>query len=125
MWARLLAVAAGLWLMASPAVLDYGSPAATSDRIAGPIGAAFAFVALWAITRVLRWVQVPLGLWLVAAPLVLGHPSDAAASSVVAGLVFLGTAFVGESAADQFGGGWASLTQPLPGRGARPDFPEG
>lgn len=118
MWARLLAVAAGLWLMAAPAVLGYGTPAATSDRIAGPIGAAFAFVALWAITRALRWVQVPVGAWLVLAPLVLGYPADAAASSVISGLVLLGTAFVGHSAADQFGGGWASLTRPLPGRPA-------
>lgn len=116
MWARISAVIAGLWLMAAPAVLSYGDPAAASDRIVGPIGAAFAFVAIWSITRALRWVQLPLGIWLVAAPLLLGYPTDATISSVVAGAVFLATAFVGESTADRFGGGWLSLREPLPGR---------
>lgn len=116
MWARLLAVAAGLWLMAAPAVLSYGDPAAANDRIVGPIAAAFAFVAIWGVTRSLRWVQLPLGVWLVVAPLVLGYPGDAAVSSVAAGVVLAATAFVGRSASERFGGGWRSLTEPLPGR---------
>lgn len=117
MWARIVAVATGLWLMAAPSVLSYAdSTAADSDRIAGPISAAFAFVAMWGIASALRWVQVPLGAWLLIAPLVLDHPTDGSISSVVSGIVLIGTAFVGESVADEYGGGWMSLRRPLPGR---------
>lgn len=120
MWARLAAVAAGLWLMASPAVLSYGDPAATSDRICGPVGASLAFIAMWDIALGLRWAQLPVATWLVVAPFVLGYPADATASSLVAAAVFGLTAFVGKEAAQRYGGGWRSLRQPLPGRATGP-----
>lgn len=114
MIARLLAVGAGVWLMFSPAVLDYGDPAAASDRIAGPIAASFAFVALWEIARALRWCTVPVGAWLVVAPLVLSSPADAAVSSTATGLVLVATAWFGGDIEHRFGGGWTTV---MPGGG--------
>lgn len=112
MIARLVAVAAGVWLMFAPAVLGYGDPAAANDRIFGPLGASFAFVAIWAVTRPLRWATLPIGLWLVAAPFLLGYDDTAAViSSVTAGVLMAGTTpFGGEVRVEQ-GGGWSALAR--------------
>lgn len=108
--ARLVAVATGVWLMFAPWLLDYGDPAATNDRIVGPIAGSFAFVAAWEVLMPMRWATLPCGVWLVAAPIVLTYDDPLAwVSSIAAGLVFAGTAFVGEDLREQFGGGWRSI----------------
>ena len=110
MIARLVAVAVGVWLMFSPAVLGYEGVAANNDRIVGPLGAAFAFVAIWEVMRPLRWATLPVGIWLVAAPLILGYDDTGAiVSSVVAGLVMAGSTFLGANVDASFGGGWRSI----------------
>lgn len=118
MTARLVAVATGVWLMVSPAVLGYvDTSAETSDRIVGPLAAAVSFIAIWGITRALRWVTLPLGAWCVAAPPILGFPAEATASAVTAGLVLIATAFVRGEVKERYGGGWTSLRHPRPGTG--------
>lgn len=110
MIARLAAMTAGIWLMFSPAVLGYGDPAAANDRIFGPIGAAFAFVAMWEVVRPLRWGTLPVGAWLIVAPFVLGYGTvPATVSSVVAGLVMAAAAPVGGQRRQLYGGGWRTL----------------
>ena len=108
--ARIAAVLTGVWLMFASWVLDYGDPAATNDRVVGPIAGALAFVACWDILMALRWPTIPCGAWLVAAPVLLGY-DDAGAwvSSVATGAVFVATAFVGEDARERYGGGWRSV----------------
>lgn len=114
MIARLVAVAAGIWLMFSPAVFEAGNPAASNGRIFGPIGAAFAFVAVWEVVRPLRWVTFPVGLWLIVAPFILGFDqSSAVISSIVTGLIMAGTAPLGANTNQVYGGGWKTL---LPGK---------
>lgn len=113
MIARLLAMTAGIWLMFSPAVFGYGNPAAANDRIFGPIGAAFAFVAIWEVVRALRWGALPVGVWLVLAPFVLGYGMvEATISSVSAGALMMLTAPLGGEVEGSYGGGWRTL---LPG----------
>jgi hypothetical protein len=108
--ARLAAVAAGVWLMFAPAVLGYGGVAEANDRIFGPIGAAFAFVAIWEVLRPQRWATLPVGIWLVAAPLVLGYDDTGAIiSSVASGIVMAGSAFLGGNVSASFAGGWRSI----------------
>jgi hypothetical protein len=108
--ARIAAVAAGVWLMFSPALFGYGGVAENNDRIFGPIGAAIAFVAIWEVVRPLRWGTLPVGAWLVAAPLVLSYGHTAATvSSVLAGLVMGGSAVLGGHVHASFGGGWRSV----------------
>ena len=110
MIARLAAVAAGVWLMFAPAVLGYEGVAENNDRIFGPIGAAFAFVAIWEVLRPQRWATLPVGIWLVAAPLVLGYDDTGAViSSVAAGAVMAGSAFFGGRVSASFAGGWRSI----------------
>lgn len=119
MWAQLVATALGVWLMVAPAVLGYARPASDSDRLVGPLIAAFSFVAASGVTRPLRWVNLPLGAWLLLAPWVLGGYSTAATiNSLVVGVAVIGLALVKGTVKDRFGGGWSSL---LPGRRIVPD----
>jgi hypothetical protein len=115
---RLLAVAAGVWLMFAPAVIGYDGPAAANDRIFGPIGGSMAFVAIWEVLRPLRWGTLPVGLWLLVAPFALGYgDTGAVVSSLAAGAVMAGSAFLGGGTEQRFGGGWRSI---LPGRPVPP-----
>lgn len=116
MVARLVAVGAGIWLMISPAALRYvDTLAEASDRVVGPVAAAFSFVAIWGITRALRWTTLPIGVYCLVAPWVLGFPTDAAVSNATAGVVFVVTAFVGGEVGHRYGGGWVALRRPRPG----------
>ncbi len=116
MAARLVAVATGLWLMISPAALHYvDTVAESSDRIAGPVAAAFSFVAIWAIARALRWATLPIAVYCLVAPWVLGFPTDATISNAAAGVVLALTAFVRGEVSDRYGGGWVALRDPCPG----------
>lgn len=109
--AQLLLAACGVWLMAAPAVLDYGDPAATSDRIAGPILVSIGGIAVMAVTRGARWAAVPVAVWLLIAPWVLGFPTEAALSSVVVGLAAAALSQVGGDERGHFGGGWRALIE--------------
>ncbi|HVL89629.1 MAG TPA: vitamin K epoxide reductase [Actinomycetota bacterium] len=106
---RVLTVATGLWLMASPAVLGYGGAAAISDRIVGPWLVTLAIVAMWESTRAVRLANLAFVPWLAVAPWVLSFPVRAAVVSLaVAGLIAL-TAFRTPMPRHLFGGGWRSL----------------
>jgi hypothetical protein len=119
-WVRALSGLLGIWLMAAPDVLGYGAPAATSDRIVGPVAASVAVVAMSAVTRGVRWLNLLPGGWLLVAPWLLGYPPAATVNSLVVGLLLIGLAFVRGPVTAWYGGGWAAL---LPGRvpGRRPD----
>jgi hypothetical protein len=116
--ARLLAIVAGLWLVASPAVLGYvDTTAESSDRIVGPLAAASSFVAIWGITRALRWTTLPLGAWCVLGPWLLGFPTEATVSNLVVGAVLAASAFFRGEVGERYGGGWMSLRERRPGVG--------
>ena len=117
MWMHLLPALAGIWLMASPAVLDYADPARANDRIIGPIVASLAIIALWEIMRSLRWVNVILGAWLLIVPWLLGHTSDARWNSLAAGALVLGFSLAKGERTHPFGGGWSSLWRGVPSDG--------
>lgn len=109
MWAQVLNAALGIWLMAAPALLGYGEPAMTNDRIFGPVAATFAIIAWWEATRPVRWVNLPIGLWLVLAPWILGYGETAVVvNSVGVGLLMAGFAFVEGKIEKRYGGGWSA-----------------
>lgn len=110
MWAHFVNAAIGVWLMAAPAVLGYGVPAETSDRIVGPLIATFAVVAWWEATRGARWANLPLGLWLIASPWILGYDSlSITLHSMMAGAVVAGLSTIRGTVNQRFGGGWRAL----------------
>lgn len=109
MWAALANVLVGVWLMAAPAVLAYGPPMATSDRVAGPFIAAFAGVAVGECTRGVRFWVWPFSAWLLVAPIALDATPAAAINSVACGIVSAFLASIRGRVSTPFGGGWGVL----------------
>ena len=113
MWAQAINVLLGLWLMAAPAVLGYADPARTNDHIVGPLVATVAAIALWEVTRPMRWINVALGLWLLVAPWVLGYgEAGVTLHSFAVGAPLALLAPVRGRITQRFGGGWSSLWTP-------------
>ncbi len=115
MWAQIINAALGIWLMAAPAVLNYGDPAMTNVRIFGPLIATFAIISWWENTRpVARW-NFPLGLWLLLAPWVLGYGATApTVNSLLVGVLVMGLSLVLGTVEGRYGGGWSVLWQGQP-----------
>ena len=110
MWAQFINAALGIWLMAAPAVLGYGTPARTNDRILGPVIATFAIIAWWEATRGVARFNLPLGGWLLLAPWILGYGATAPiVNSLAVGLLVLGLATVRGTVKKRYGGGWSAL----------------
>jgi NAD(P)-dependent dehydrogenase (short-subunit alcohol dehydrogenase family) len=96
--------------MAAPTVLDYGDPARASGRVAGPIAASFAAIAIWEVTRGVRWAVIVPGVWLVIAPLLLDFASGIAVIvSLLSGLVLIACAPISGAQSQSFGAGWRGL----------------
>lgn len=113
MWPRIVNAVLGIWLMAAPAVLRYGPPASTNDRIVGPIVASLAIIAIWEPTRPLRWINVLLGAWLLLAPWILGYEGSAETmNSLFAGFLIVGFALIRGRIKERYGGGWSYLWSP-------------
>ena len=93
MWAQMMNAVLGIWLMAAPTVLHYDGALQVNDRIVGPLAAACAIVALWPVTRPVRWVNVALGMWLIIAPWVFSVPKLALLHSVGVGFLLMGLYF--------------------------------
>jgi hypothetical protein len=66
-------------------------------------------VAAFAVTRGVRWVNLPIGAWLVLAPWVLGYGTAEAANSTAVGLLVAASACLRGKAEESFGGGWRVL----------------
>lgn len=116
MWARVLSTLLGLWLMAAPAVLGYGDPARTVDRILGPIAASLAVIAMGEATRPVRHVNLVIGLLLLIAPWVLGYATVPTLNSMLAGAAMLGLSRVRGRVKERFDGGWRSVWRGYPAR---------
>lgn len=111
MWARVIEAALGIWLMAAPAILGYGGPAATHDRIVGPVIASIAIIAMAEVTRPLRWCTFAIGAWLLAAPWLLDF-APAARVNIIVGVLLLALGLVRGSVDARMGGGWSALWSP-------------
>ena len=111
MWFQIAAAIVGIWLMASPSVLDLDDPARTSILIAGPIAVSVAVVAASEIGRGLRWVNVLIGVWLLVSPLIPGFEMSAAVNSLVSGGLLVAFSLLGRHVSGRYGGGWRSLVE--------------
>lgn len=114
MWAQALSTLLGLWLMASPAVLGYGDPAQTVDRILGPIAASLAVVAMGEATRSVRHANLLIGILLLIAPWVLGYAAVPTVNSMLVGLAILSLSRVRGRVRERFDGGWSRIWRGYP-----------
>ena len=105
-------VVLGTWLMASPAVLGYvDAGAGDVHRTIGPLLITFSLVALWPVTRAVRWANLPLAVALGTAPLLIDHSVEAALVSTSGALVLAAATPLGGDATARYGPGWRGLVQ--------------
>jgi len=110
MWARLVNTAVGIWLMASPSVLELGGAAKANSVICGALAASFSVIAIWEVTRGLRWVNLLVGCWLLISAFVFDFRGAAAvATAIVSGLVMAAMSLIRGPIKQQTGGGWSAL----------------
>ncbi|MFZ0490891.1 MAG: hypothetical protein WAM00_11645 [Salegentibacter sp.] len=115
MWARILSIVLGLWLMVAPSIFGYGQAAANNGHIVGPVIVTFSVIAFWEVTRPVRKWNYILAAWLLLAPWILGYDQTAGYLSDmgVAVLVIIFASVKGKIE-QKFGGGWSSLWQEHP-----------
>jgi hypothetical protein len=110
MWAQILNIMLGIWLMAAPRLLDYNGLAADNDHIIGPVVTSFAIIALSGCTRAVGKYNIPLGAWMVVAPWVLGYDTDISiVNDSGTGILILMFALFKRKTNQQYGGGWLQL----------------
>lgn len=120
MWAQILIILLGLWLMISPAVIQHGIHAENIAHIAGPLAVTFAVTACWEVTRGLRWCHLLVAAGLLLAPGIFGYfTSPAGANHVVIAFVLGALSPVRGQRKHPFGGGWSVLWRARPGAGNR------
>jgi hypothetical protein len=105
----LMGIALGIWLMASPAVLNYTGAARISALVVGPIAASVSWIALSEVTRSLRRIDAVLGLWLIVAGLILQQPIGTRINSIIVGLLLGVVALLPTRISGSYGGGWKTL----------------
>jgi len=115
MWAQIINVAIGLWLMIAPSALDLEKEAADSDHVTGPIIVTFALIAISESVRNIRHVNLIPGFWLLMAPWFLGYDQNTGIiSDMAAGLLVILLSRVEGTLKYTFGGGWNSIFKEYP-----------
>jgi hypothetical protein len=108
-WAQGIIAILGVWLLASPEIMEYGGQARVNNQVVGVWMATFGMIALSESMRAMRWATLALGMWLVCAPFALDYPDERASGSIVAGIAAMGLASVRGKLSERFGGGWSEL----------------
>ncbi len=71
MWAAIINILLGLWLMISPTFIPFEKAAFDNNYIAGPLVITFAITALWEVNRSARYLTLLAGVWLIFSPFYL------------------------------------------------------
>jgi hypothetical protein len=110
MWAQIVSLTLGIWLLIAPDLLGYGDPARTVERVIGPLVIVVAALAIRGVTRPVRHLNILTGLALLIAPWVFAYVSiPAIANSELVGMALLGLAFVRGRVSHQYGDGWTAI----------------
>lgn len=113
-WQDPVSLILGLWLLASPWMLQFsGETAPMWNAVA--VGVLVAAIALYALFRVMawqEWANATLGIWLVASPWILGFAGLAAAmwNAVIVGAVIAVLALWTLGTDQDIGGWWSHAT---------------
>lgn len=110
MWAQLLNMLLGIWLMAAPQLLHYKGIAADNDHILGPVVSTFAIIALSGCTRAVARYNIILGAWLFLAPWLLGYEKGITIiNDAVVGFLVTVFSFFKRKTNHHFGSGWSGV----------------
>jgi hypothetical protein len=110
MWAQILSLLLGIWMLFAPDALGYSDPARSVDRAIGPIIIVVAAVAIRGVTRPMRHLNTLTGLALLIVPWVFTYDAiSAIANSALVGMAVLGLSLVRGRLSHSYGGGWSTL----------------
>ena len=86
MWARVIEIMLGFWLMASPFIFRPGRPA--NDLLCGLSVMVFGFLSYWRPTHGAHFLTLAVALWLVILGYSAGHPAPPPAQNqIIVGLL--------------------------------------
>jgi glucose dehydrogenase len=109
MWAQIVNILIGLFLMFSPTLWSYDKAASDHHYILGPLVITTGIIAIWEVNRGFRWMNVLFGAWLLISPFILGSRGINAETDVFAGILLIIFSMVKGSVTQNYGGGWTSL----------------
>ncbi len=113
MWAQIVNVALGIWLIVSPDVLGFDGAARTIDRAVGPIVVVLGLLAVREVTRVFRYALFLPSLFLLLIPWFLHYPPGAAlANDELVAIAMAICAAIPGRRRQRTGGGWLGLIGP-------------
>jgi len=113
MWARVITIILGLWLMVAPGLLGFSKVIATNGHVVGPLLITFSVIALSECMRNVRWLNVPLAAWLLFAPWILQYGNTVAfVSDYITGVLCLLLTLPGPARKHYFSRGWYGLFKP-------------
>jgi uncharacterized membrane protein len=111
-WLQIIAIALGVWLLVSPAVLPSTGPGAAVARIGGPLAIWVGVLALRGVTRPFRALNVLTGMFLAITPWVVSNTSPLILSTVLVGWALIIIALPRGAVRQRTGGGWWAAVQP-------------
>jgi hypothetical protein len=115
MWAAIMNILLGLWLMMAPTVFDMNQTTSYNNYITGPLVITFSIISLWEINKKVIRANVLIGIWLLVALFVLGFTKTIAFFSNGACAAFIIVfSSIKRKQSQNFGGGWKSLFQHNP-----------
>ncbi|GMV50574.1 MAG: hypothetical protein NBKEAIPA_02496 [Nitrospirae bacterium] len=109
MWPHVATSVIGVWLVASPDLLQYAGAARMNNQVVGAWMATFGLIAASESVRPIRWINVVLGTWLLVAPFLLAYPDERACGSLAAGIAAIALSLIRGAPSERFGGGWTAL----------------
>jgi short-subunit dehydrogenase len=110
MWAAIINVLIGLWLMIAPGLFDFGKIASNNFYIVGPLVITMAIASIWEVNRSFRYFNFVAGLWMTISCAFLSHETiGEITSSFIAGILLIFFSLVKGNIKHQYGGGWKAL----------------
>ena len=110
MWAAIVSVVVGIWIMVAPEMIPLDDPAAKNYNITGPLVVTMAVIAIWEVNRSARFFNLLAGIWMMISPMFLSHDSQQGMwSSIASGLLLVVLSLIKGKIHHEFGGGWQVL----------------
>ncbi|WP_276370884.1 SDR family oxidoreductase [Chryseolinea sp. H1M3-3] len=110
MWAAVISVLIGLWMMAAPEYYAFGHIEGKNFFIVGPLVVTAAVIAIWEVNRSARYFNFVAGIWMMISPLLLPYETQLGITgSVVSGVLLIILSLIKGKITRRYGGGWEPL----------------
>lgn len=109
MWAQIVNIIFGLWIMVSPVVLNFDGLAQTQCYWTGPLVITISSIAAWEFNRDVRLFNLLISAWLLFSPFLFRFSLTASANSLIMGMCITFFSLVKGRQYRSYAGGWSSL----------------